>query len=115
MLTETKPSDSGSQSSDVAIKDEIVHYATLTTSKSVDLKLTNPLEITGSSKDLSCSFSGGCTLEINAKGLSTLLDGDAANNYVTVCDNKCLFDDKTSTDTVSKCFLPPISTTYSNE
>ena len=60
------------------ISDEIVHYATIGSSDS--LKLTNALDITGSSTDLECSFNGGCTLEINAKGLSTLLDGDATNN-----------------------------------
>ena len=53
-------------------------------------------------------------LEVNAKGLSTLLKGDPANNYITVCDNKCPFSDSDSTADVSKCKLPPISTTYSN-
>jgi hypothetical protein len=93
------------------ISDEIIHYASLA---SADLTLTNALDITGSSTDLTCSFNGGCTLDINAKGLSTLLDGDAKNNYVTVCDRKCVFDNVLSTDSVSKCFLPEISTTYSN-
>ena len=94
------------------INDEIIHYATLA---ETTLQLSNPLDITGSSSDLSCSFNGGCSLDINAKGLSTLLDGDAENNYVTVCDRKCHFDKETSTDSISKCFLPEISTTYSNE
>jgi len=95
--------------------DEIIHYATMATTSSSTLMLTNPLDITGSSADLSCSFNGGCSLEVNAKGLSTLLDGDATNNYITVCDRKCLFDKTSSTDSISKCFLPEISTTYSNE
>ena len=94
-----------------AITDEIIHYSTIASS----LTLTNPLDITGSSSDLSCSFNGGCSLDINAKGLSTLLDGDAARNYVTVCDRKCVFDNVASTDSISKCMLPEISTTYSNE
>jgi len=106
MLTETVTATQ-------TISDEIVHYATIGSSES--LKLTNALDITGSSVDLECSFNGGCTLDINAKGLSTLLDGDAISNYITVCDNVCLFDKDTSTDSISKCFLPPISTTYSNE
>lgn len=108
MLTE-------STDTDATIKDEIVHFATLGVTTDSDLKLTNPLTITGSSSDLSCSFNGGCTLDINAKGLSTLLDGDAVNNYITVCDNKCAFDNELSTDSISKCFLPAISTTYSNQ
>ena len=98
-------------SSSAVINDEIVHYSKIAST----LTLTNALDITGSSNDLSCSFNGGCSLDINAKGLSTLLDGDATNNYVTVCDRKCQFDNETSTDSISKCFLPEISTTYSNE
>jgi hypothetical protein len=56
--------------------DEIIHYATLTNTTS-SLALSNPLDITDSSAGLACSFNGGCTLDITAKGLSTLLDGDA--------------------------------------
>lgn len=87
---------------------ELEHIATNT------VTLTNALDITGSSNGLSCSFAGGCLLEINAKGLSTLLKGDPANSYITVCDNKCPFSDSDSTADISKCKLPPISTTYSN-
>ena len=76
--------------------------------------LTNVLAITGSSSALSCSFAGGCLLDINAQGLSTLLKGDPKNNFITVCDTKCPFSDTASTADVSKCSLPPISTTYSN-
>jgi len=94
--------------------DEIIHYAALTNT-SATLELSNPLDITGSTAGLSCSFNGGCTLDINAKGLSTLLDGDAENNYVTVCDRECAFDKDASTDSISKCLLPDLSTTYSNE
>jgi hypothetical protein len=36
-------------------------------------------------------------------------------NYVSICDEKCLFDESTSSATVAKCKIPRLSTVYSNE
>jgi len=37
--------------------------------------LENPISVTDSSSDLSCSFAGGCSYQITANGLTTLLSG----------------------------------------
>jgi hypothetical protein len=79
------------------------------------VSLANALNITGTSAALQCSFNGGCLFDVNAKGLSTLLIGDPKNNYIKVCDRRCPVDELTSTDSTSKCFVPEVSTTYSNE
>lgn len=42
--------------------------------------LTNQLEITSTTADLSCSYAGGCLFEVTAGGLSTLLQGDSKKN-----------------------------------
>jgi hypothetical protein len=36
-------------------------------------------------------------------------------NYISVCDEKCEFDESASTSTVTKCKVPRVSTIYSNE
>jgi hypothetical protein len=87
----------------------VVHFA------SGDVKIANALEITAASKDLTCSFNGGCEFDITAKGLSTLLRGDPVNNFVTICDRKCIFQDAASTDEKAQCLIPEVSTTYSDE
>ena len=45
--------------------------------------LTNPLTISSSNAaSLSCSFAGGCNLQIQANGLSTVLQGAPQNNSI---------------------------------
>jgi hypothetical protein len=45
--------------------------------------LTNPLTISSSNAaSLSCSFAGGCDLQIQANGLSTVLKGAPQNNSI---------------------------------
>lgn len=73
------------------------------------------MEITAATSDVSCSFNGGCPFEVSAKGLSTLLRGDPENNFITVCDRKCEFQDDASTDEKAQCLVPEVSTTYSDE
>ena len=47
------------------------------------LTLTNPLTISSSNAaSLSCSFAGGCDLQIQANGLSTVLKGAPQNNSI---------------------------------
>ena len=72
------------------------HYATN------DKKLGNTLAVTGSSSGVECSFAGGCDYEITAKGLATLLK-DTKNNYVTVCDQPCVYNDAKSTSDKAVC------------
>lgn len=87
----------------------VVHYA------STNVTIANALEITAATSDLQCSFNGGCPFEVSAKGLSTLLRGDPENNFITICDRECIFQDATSTDEKAQCLVPAISTSYSDE
>lgn len=86
----------------------MLHYASSTST------LTLSLSVTSSSNGVQCSFAGGCNIEVNAEGLSSLLKNDTTNNYITVCDEKCIFDEVSSTSTKAVCRMPPISTVYSN-
>lgn len=63
----------------------VTHFA------SGKINIANALEITAATKDSTCSFSGGCPFEVSAKGLSTLMRGDPKNNFITICDRKCIF------------------------
>lgn len=71
----------------------MIHYASSTST------LTVSLSVTSSSNGLQCSFAGGCNLVVSADGLSSLLRNDTTNNYITVCDEKCVFDEASSTST----------------
>ena len=44
-----------------------------------------------------------------------MLKTDSRINYITVCDEVCVFDEASSTATSVKCKLPKVSTIYSNE
>lgn len=48
------------------------HYA------SISANLTKPLAVTAGYNGLSCSFAGGCNLQLNAEGLSTILKNDSS-------------------------------------
>lgn len=87
----------------------VIHFA------SGQINISNALDITAASTDLTCSFSGGCPFDVSAKGLSTLLRGDPENNFITICDRKCIFQDDDSTDEIAQCLVPEVSTTYSDE
>jgi hypothetical protein len=66
-----------------------VHYASIANTTS----LNKTLDVTGATTGLSCSFAGGCNLEVNAQGLSTILKSDPVNNFISVCDERCVFLD----------------------
>lgn len=52
---------------------------------------------------------------MTSSGLASVLKSDSTQNYIEVCNEKCIFDEATSTSTVAKCKVPKISTIYSNE
>jgi len=85
------------------------HYAKISTT------LKKTLTVTSATSGLTCSFAGGCKLEVTADGLSTILRNDSVNNFISVCDETCTFIESESTATKSVCKLPKISTVYSNE
>ena len=77
--------------------------------------MTLTLAITDSTSGLECSFAGGCNLEVYGEGLSSLLKNDTKNNFISVCDEKCEFDENLSDASKVVCKLPKMSTVYSNE
>lgn len=77
--------------------------------------MSNSLTINGKSSGLSCSYAGGCLFSVEAEGLASLLAADSSKNYIEVCNKKCEYSSADSTSTEAKCFLPAISTVYSNE
>jgi hypothetical protein len=90
-------------------KEAVVHFSASPSS------LTQALAVSSSSSGLQCSFAGGCNYEVSSVGLSSILKGDSAINYLTVCDEKCVFNEKESTSTSAKCKMPKLSTVYSNQ
>jgi hypothetical protein len=88
---------------------DVRHYANI--SQSLNLTLT----VTSATQGLSCSFAGGCEIEVNAEGLSTILKNDSVNNFVSVCDEKCTFLPDKSNNQKATCRIPKISTVYSNQ
>jgi len=88
---------------------DVKHFA------NISVSLNKVLSVTGSSSGLTCSFAGGCNLEVQAEGLSTLLKNDTVNNFITVCEEKCEFVKNLSDSSKSVCKLPKMSTIYSNE
>lgn len=53
-------------------------------------------------------------MSITATGLSSVLKSKSEKNFVSVCDEKCVFDEASSTEAVAKCKVPKLSTAYSN-
>ena len=76
--------------------------------------MTKELTISSMTNDLSCSFAGGCLLELTSDGLSSLLDYDSENNFVSICDERCEFVPDRSDSSKAVCELPKMSTVYSN-
>jgi hypothetical protein len=62
-----------------------LHYAPISAS------LNLALAVSSSSSSLSCSFAGGCTLELEAVGLAGMLKNDSESNKITVCEETCEF------------------------
>jgi len=56
----------------------------------ISSSLNLALDVTSSSLP-SCSFAGGCTLELDAVGLSGMLKNDSISNKITVCGETCEF------------------------
>jgi len=52
---------------------------------------------------------------VTASGLASVLNSDPVNNYISVCDEKCIFDNSASTASTTKCKVPKLSTVYSNQ
>jgi hypothetical protein len=44
-----------------------------------------------------------------------MLKNDSNANYISICDEVCVFNEEDSTGAITKCVIPEISTIYSNE
>ena len=44
-----------------------------------------------------------------------MLNDQFSDSYISVCEEKCLFQNTSSSATSAKCLLPPVSTVYSNK
>lgn len=77
--------------------------------------MINDISVTGSSSSLTCSFAGGCEYEVTSDSLAIMLINDSSINYITVCDEVCVFNETASSATSVKCNVPKVSTVYSNE
>jgi len=49
------------------------------------------------------------------QGVQTLFRSAPKDNYIKVCEQRCLYNDAASTPGNIKCDLPSIPTTYSNQ
>jgi hypothetical protein len=87
---------------------KVRHYANISSS------LLKRLTVSSATSGLSCSFAGGCNIEVQAEGLSTILKNDSTNNFITVCEEKCEFLESLSDSTKAVCKMPKMSTVYSN-
>jgi|TARA_B110000285_G_scaffold124314_1_gene140308 hypothetical protein len=80
-----------------------------------DSDLTNTLTVEASTLGLQCSFAGGCSYEVTAPSLTSMILADNELNQVTICGEECAIDEASSTATKTVCKLPGLSTIYSNE
>jgi hypothetical protein len=87
---------------------DIKHFAASATT------LANELSVSASSSGLECSFAGGCLYEVTSTGLASIIKSNSTKNYVSVCEQPCVFSEVDSSSTVTKCKLPQVSTIYSN-
>jgi len=75
----------------------------------------NPFTLASSTSGLSCSFNGGCALNMKGtSGVKTMLKENPKENYIKVCEQKCVLDDKLSKPDEITCNLGAVPTTYSN-
>jgi hypothetical protein len=79
-----------------------------------NVTVNNSILITAASANLQCSFAGGCEYEVHAAGLSALMKQDNNQHYVKVRDEKCVYNDNSSSATIAKCKIPKLSTLYSD-
>ena len=80
---------------------------------SSNVTLTKALLITLPNTDVGCSWAGGCSLIINADGLTSAMKNQS--NSITVGGSPCTVDFDLSSATATVCKIPPMATTWSVE
>ena len=78
------------------------HWATVDASANLDNAVTF-----GSTPSVTCSFAGGCNLDLSVAGLNTLVTNGEAT--VSVCGSSCT-PTSASTDSTFQCELPMLAT-----
>jgi len=78
-------------------------------------ELTNALTVSDSTSGLTCSFAGGCEYEVTSDSLAIMMSNDSTQNYISVCDEVCVYNETASSATSVKCNIPEVSTIYSND
>jgi len=83
----------------------------ITSRNTTTVTVANPVPASPTSTAVSCSYAGGCKIEITGAGFSSSLS--TTGNGITVCGNNCpLSTDATETNgTKATCIVPPLSTT----
>lgn len=82
--------------------DYSIHYATVSATYQHSYTVS-------SAGDLTCSFAGGCLLEVEGtSGLLTAMAGGYAS--ISVCGEQCVVDEDESSSTTTKCAVPAVST-----
>ena len=61
--------------------------------------LTNDLSVIASTSGLSCSFAGGCEYEVTSNSLAIMLSNDSTTNYISICDEICVYNETASSAT----------------
>ena len=51
---------------------------------------------------------------MTSTGLASNLKANSSENYISFCQNKCVYSDADSSDTEAVCLLPAVSTMYSD-
>ena len=77
--------------------------------------LTNALSVSASTSNLTCSFAGGCEYEVTSNSLAIMLRNDSSSNYISICDEVCVYNESASSATSIKCNIPEVLTIYSND
>jgi len=88
---------------------EMVYFA-ITTGK----VLENQFSMSKQPEAVACSFAGGCILEIEAPGLSSVLKSLPNDNHVYACGKRCEYTEDGSSVQKAQCRVPPLSTIYSD-
>lgn len=86
----------------------VTHWASVSPSATI----TNAFVSNSLVAPVSCSFAGGCNIQINEPGLLTNLINDP-NAAVNVCGQPCTVVPAISTASSVTCSLAPLPTTYS--
>jgi len=77
-----------------------------------ELSIQQVFAITGSTS-VTCSFQGGCQIEVMAPGLTAALASGVEGNRIEVCERECVFDADVSSSAATVCNVPSVPTSFS--